>query len=193
MLKAGIRERVRVGRNRGRHAPVEIQDGIEVWARKHGRHAKLKWLPDPMNCWAVELSYRVGDPRQRDGSKNEQVLLHEFHDQKWWAKHDPKGARRNKHTNRILHGYKSYDLDELGVTGIVRILDKGDLLSGRGRFDSVQDAADQQEKKFRHDKHKRRLDARSDADHRSRDMRRSLFKIPFLPVGIDLTSKTKAS
>ena len=80
----------------------------------------------------------------------------------------------------LLWGY-----DELGVSGIIERLDRGNILSGRGRVNSAEESGREQVEKFRDAKHKRRLDARSDADHRAKDRRRSLLKIPYLRVGVE--------
>jgi hypothetical protein len=82
-------------------------------------------------------------------------------------------------------GY-AYELDELGVSGIIARLDKGNILSGSALNPEQQGRA--QVEKFRDAKHKRRLDARGDADHRAKDRRRSLLKIPFLPVGVEFNT-----
>ncbi len=189
MLKVGIRNRMRVGRNRGRRAPAEFRDGVEEWARKHGRHANLKYLDEPMNCWAVMLSYKAGDPRHKDGTQDEPVFLHRWRDAEWWAKFDPDRAKRHHRTNVIKPHYQALDIMDIGLTGIIEILDKGDLLSGRGEHKSAEAAGRATVDKFRTDKHRRRLAARDEAGHRAKDIRRRLLKIPFLPVGIEFNAR----
>lgn len=189
MIEAGVRRRVRVNRETRRRAPADLRDGVELWARKHGRSADLKWYGSPMNCWAVMLGFRPGDPRYAAGEKAEPVFLHEHRSAEWWAANDPRRARRHHRTNRIVAGYRAYELDELGLSGIIRILDRGDLASGRGEFSSAAEAGRAQVEKYRTDKHRRRRAARDEARHRATNdgMRRRLLKIPLLPVGIEFT------
>jgi hypothetical protein len=165
---------------------VEYSDAIETWARGHGGHAKIKYMVDPMNCWAVILSYRVGDPRQAGPDDGEAVLLHDWRTAEWWNKHHPDRAKRHPRNNAIMPCGYAYELDELGVSGIIARLDKGNILSGSALNPEQQGRA--QVEKFRDAKHKRRLDARGDADHRAKDRRRSLLKIPFLPVGVEFNT-----
>lgn len=167
---------------------MEYSDAVELWARNHGGHARLKWLVDPMNCWAVILSFKAGDPRQAGPDDGEPVLLHDWKDAKWWMKHHSGRAKRHKRDNRIMPSSYAYELDELGVSGITERLDRGNILSGRGLVNSAEESGDARREKFRDAKHKRRLDARGDAGHRAKDKRRSLYKIPFLPVGIDFNT-----
>lgn len=191
MLTAGVRERVRVSRNTGRRAPVEYSDAVEQWAREHGGHAKLVWLEHPMNCWCVKLSFRIGDPRCGSDMDGEPVLLHDWWTAEQWAKRKPKFARRHKRLNTIMAGNYAYELDELGVAGIIERLDRGNILSGRGEFKSVQDAGDRQSQKHKDDMDKLRRNQMDDAGHRARDKRRSLYKIPFLPVGVEFDAVGK--
>jgi hypothetical protein len=163
---------------------VEYRDAVELWARERGGHASLKWMSDPMNCWAVVLSYKVGDPRQSSPEDGEPVLMHDWKDAKWWGKYHPERAKRHHRSNQIMPCAYAYDLDELGVSGMLERLDRGNILSGRGQFGSAEEAGRTQVEKFRDEKHKRRRSKRDDVDHRSRQMRRRLLKIPFLPVGI---------
>lgn len=192
MLKLGLSHRPRVSRVTGRRAPVEYSDAVEKWARAHGGHAKLKWLEHPMNCWAVILSYRVGDPRQMTDSDGEPVLLHEYWTAEQWQKRRPDRVRRHRVTNVVLPGNYAFDLDELGVEGILQRLDRGNILSGRGEFSSVQDAADSSRRKHENAMEKMRSDKVENAGYRARDKRRSLLKIPFLPVGIDINRKEQS-
>jgi len=186
----GLNQRVRVARGRpttGRPVPVDYAEAVEKWAREHGGHAKLKWLPSPMNCWAVILSYKVGDPRAMDQqSEGEPVLLHDYWPASRWEKEAPSRARRHQKTGAIVHGYYAYELDELGVEGIIQRLDRGNMLSGRGEFGTK---TPEQVGLGQVEKHKttqaRRLEtARDDAGARARDIRRRTYKIPFLRVGI---------
>lgn len=196
MLKLDVRPAARAyrgGPSSGRHVPSEYAEAVEQWARNHGGHAKLKWLQAPMNCWAVILSYKTNDPRQQDASGGEKVLLHDFWPAQKWARECPQRARRHPVTNAIMHGHYAYELDELGVEGIIARLDRGNILSGRGEFGSVEDAARTAEKNHRTFADRARTNARDDAGARARDIRRSVFKIPFLGVGIEFTKPNQGT
>lgn len=183
-----LARRVRVSQVRGRRAPVEYADAVEMWARGNGGHATLKWLEDPMNCWAVILSFKPNDPRAGTDADGEPVLLHDWKPAEWWAKYQPERARRHPRTNRIMPANYAYDLEELGISEIIERLDRGNILSGRGEFQSAEQAGRAQVEKFRTDKHRRRRAARDEASHRAKDRRRSLLGIPLLP-GADFNDK----
>lgn len=191
MLKPGIKQRVRVARGlptSGRPVPAEYAEAVEAWARDHGGHAKLKWMRAPMNCWAVILSYRPGDPRLKSSKDGEPVLLHDYWTAEQWAKRAPARARRHPRTNAIMAGSYAYELDELGVEGIRQRLDRGNMLSGRGQFgqQTPEQVGMAQVEKHHVRQEKRKADAMDNAGARARDKRRSLLKIPFLPVGVDI-------
>lgn len=170
-----------------------MRDGVELWARKHGRAADVKWYGAPMNCWAVVLGFRAGDPRLAQGESAEPVFLHEWRSAGWWAEHDPRGARRHHRTNRIMGAYKAFELDELGLSGIIEILDRGDLQSGRGEFRSAAEAGRQSVETFRTAKHRRRRAARDESEHRAKFDRRKFLKIPLIGVGIEFRSPDNSS
>jgi len=202
MLSAGVRPTYKVGRNQGRRAPVEYRDAVEAWARGHGGHGDIVWVPAPANVWQVRLSLKAGDPRLQFGEGFETVELHDWWSAEQWLKNKPDLAKRRaasrvarpgKRSHRITPGYYAFELDELGIEGILSRLSRGNLLSGRGEFKSAEEAGDIQRQKHRAAKEKRRLDEREDARHRSLDIRRSLLKIPFLPVGIEFTKGTTTS
>ena len=112
----------------GEHpVPWEIQDTVELWARKWGRHGRVEWVPG-LNCYAIHLTRRPDDPIMREWQEGrlaqsdpptESVLLHEF---------DPKVGR-----------YVPLKLEELGPSGIEELLDKGNAWSGRGEFKTLAD------------------------------------------------------
>jgi len=185
MLKT-LTNPLRAGREHTRPVPVAFADAVEKWARAHGGHAKLKWLQAPMNCWAVILEYRVGDPRKASADDGEPVLLHEFWTAEQWAARAPERARRHPADNRIMPGYYAYELDDLGVEGVIARLDQGNILSGRGEFDSLEGAAAKARADNEKVQERRRESGRDDAGARFRDGRRQALDIPFLPVGIDL-------
>jgi len=192
MLKAGINQRVRVSKHMARRAPLEFTEAAAKWARANGGDAKIVWYPEPMNVWAVILKYKVGDPRSGSEEDGEPILLHDWWTKEEWAERKPHMARRDARNN-IRAGAYPYDLHELGVEGMLEFLNKTNILSGRGEYDSAQAAVDHQKEAHETRRERLRLSKQSDAKHRARDLRRSLFKIPFLSVGIELSKEKAAS
>ena len=107
-----------------RRAPVEFQDAVETHFRKSGRHATIVWIPAPIKQWQVRISMRPGDPAlaayQAGDTDEEPVETVEI-------------------VCRVegMGGYQGYELDELGVSGLIDMLEKADSWSGRGTFDSI--------------------------------------------------------
>lgn len=193
MLTPGVRPTFKVSRERRRRPPLDYAEAVEKWAREHGGHAKLVWYEKPINCWAVVLSFRVGDPRAKTNADGEPVFLHDWKQPEWWAKYAPGRAKRHPRTNRIMPAAYAYELDELGVEGIIERLDRGNILSGRGQFTSVEQAGEKTKQDHKDSRERLRQQRKDEAGHRARDRRRSLYKIPFLPVGIELTKESKTA
>lgn len=191
MLRPGVRPRVTIGRlglgeaQSKRPVPLEYAEAVETWAREHGGHAKLRWLPTPMNCWAVVLSFKLGDPRQGGPEDGEPVLLHEWWTAKQWQQRKPRMARRHHRTNQIMPGNYAFELDELGVDGLRKWLDRGNILSGRGEFQSVEHAGQVQQEQHEKLNESRYRAAKSNARDLAKDVRRQVLKIPFIGVGIE--------
>ena len=186
--------RARVLRTRERRvAPAEIRDAVETWARTYGGHGDVVWVPRA-KTWQVRLTLRHGDPRLkgRDSDVFETVELQEWWEPWQWEKYAPRRARRHASSNRVLPGYRAYELDELGATGIIEILEKGSLMSGRGEFKSAEEAMYRVRETHRKERERAQGELRQHATDRALDQRRQVLKIPFLPVGVDLRRKEKA-
>lgn len=173
-------------------APVEVREAIGLWARQYGGFGDVVWAPDPINCWAVRLSLKPGDPRLKnpdEGTHFEQVLLQEWVDPRKMPSHPKKDLLKRDRFNRLQPGFVALTLEELGTEGILEILSKGSLMSGRGEFKSAQDALDRIRAHHNLDREKALETARDNARHKATQVRRRVLKIPFLPVGIDLGPK----
>lgn len=164
--------------------PAEFADAVEMYARKYGKHATLKFIPPPVNVWAVEMSLGVNDPRNMIHQKQvgeqptEIVYL--------WREATPQEIARNSgRWHRV--GYK---LDELGVAGITKFLDKTNLFSGRGQYSSMSEAMKDQDNKRERAEAKAVSDAREESRHVAMDMRRQILGIPLLPGGIESKQST---
>ena len=142
-----------------RIAPNEFRDAAALYARGFGATGDVVWVGDPINCWQVRLSLSPGDPRLRgrDDEVYETVELQEFvHPDPGHASY-PKDSRKLQHlrrhprTNHLLPGYVAFELDELGVSGLTEMLERGSLLSGRGDYKSNDRFARQRERPSRED------------------------------------------
>ena len=183
-----------------RQAPVEYRDAAALYARGFGAGGDVVWLGDPVNCWQVRITLSPGDPRLRkqDGEEiYETVELQEFvHPDPThvsYPRHNPKlldSLRRHHATNRLLPGFVAFELDDIGVSGLVEMLERGSLLSGRGEQQSLEGALHH----IRGREHIRRDQAKAESRQYARDLsvatRRRILKIPFIPVGIELRRNT---
>jgi hypothetical protein len=80
--------------------------------------------------------------------------------------------------------YVGYELDELGVSGLVEMLEKGDMWSGQGRFSSIQEAMTWQVETQRTQRELLRQAMKDEAMAVARDVRKRVLSEPVLPVGI---------
>jgi hypothetical protein len=165
--------------------PPEFADAVETYARRSGRHGTLKFVP-VLRCWVVQLSLKATDPALagwQAGKLDEQPMEPVY----LWREPTPverlKGAK----------GFVGYNLDELGVTGLIEFLEKTDTFSGRGQYASHTEAAADQAYKGEKAREKLQNDAREHARDVAEDRRRQINAIPFLPVGIDFTPPTTAA
>lgn len=189
--------------NDTRVAPVEFRDAVEMFARRFGAHGDVVWVPDQVvrfegaeirasvACWQVRFTLLHGDPRLkgREDTLFETVELHYWvdpRDRKWAVEPKVLDRLRRDHRNRRRPGYVAYDLDELGVEGLITLLEKGSTLSGRGEFRSAVHAATVMRERHRDQMERTRRQMQDTAGYKAEDVRRQVFKIPYLGVGIEL-------
>lgn len=183
-----------IGASAEPRAPAEMRDAVEKWARQWDRHADLVWDPRAM-CFAVELTLRPDDKRllawregRRDSEPKERVLLHEWRTQDEMRTLPTWMQMRNPRTNEVRAGFVAIDLGQLGTSGLIELLDKGNTATGRGEFDSITDAVRSMARKRRDVQEKVEKQSREWARENAADKRRSLMGIPYLP-GADLTTE----
>ena len=164
-------------------APVEFADAVELYARQHGRHATMKFVRPPVNCWVVEFELKAADPRL----KAAQAQLTETPKEIVYVWREERGKNWMKDKPRFV-GYK---LDELGVTGLIAFLEKTNTW-GRGEYKSHEAAAKDQADKAESSRERLAETHRKEAVARGMDQRRQALDIPFLPVGVDLNAPTTA-
>ena len=181
-----------------RLAPVEYRDAVALYARQHGGGGDIIWMGAPVNCWRVQLTLKPDDPRLK-GKDDEvyetvdlQQYVHPDPTHPAYPRSDPKlldKLRRHPRNNRLMPGYVAFELDELGVSGVTEMLERGSLFSGRGEFQSAEEAMRVIMDRRRGVLAENRQRQRDETGALARDVRRRVLKIPFLPVGISFQKR----
>jgi hypothetical protein len=152
-------------------APWDIAEEVELFARESGRTATLHYIPG--SGWFARFSLRTNDPRMR--------LYQEGHaeapptEDVWFHRPKPGGRPGD---------FIMLDIEQMGRSGVRTFLERGNTWSGRGEFDSVEDAARKAMEANRREREKLRADARENNRYAQREKRRWRFKIPFLRGGL---------
>ena len=155
--------------------PTEFAEAVEMYARQNGRHGTLKFI-QIMNCWIIEFTLRAADPRRLAWKMGA-------------AKEEPKEVVNLWRFDQKQQMYIGYKLDELGISGLLEFLNRGNTSqSAESLSDSVRKQAQSQEDA----QEKIKKSKRDDARHRGMLDRRQALGIPILPIGIDLKAPTTA-
>lgn len=117
--------------------PVAIADAVELYAREtrgRGQHATLHFLPitGTMGCWQIRFTLKPDDPRlllYQQGEVAEPPTEHV------WL-HEPLGP--DEEAVIPTYRYRPLDIVAMGPSGIRAWLDRGNLWSGRGEQDSLE-------------------------------------------------------
>lgn len=151
--------------------PGDIAEEVELFARESGRTGTLHYIPG--NGWFVRFSLRSNDERlqlyqqgQTGAPPTEDV---------WFHKPKP-GGRPGE--------FLMLDIEQMGRSGVRTFLERGNTWSGRGEFNSVEEAARKAMAANRAERERIRAEAKENNRYRQRERRRSLFKIPFLRGGL---------
>ena len=106
-------------------APHSFQNAVRLWGWRHGTDAWLSWNT-LLKCWVIELALKDDDPRMKAWQAGE-------------VKRRPSDSvplqRRNKSGHLV-----GIELEELGVSGLERLLDEGNVRSGTGKYPSLMQA-----------------------------------------------------
>ena len=137
-----------------------------------------------MNCWQVRLYLRGDDPRRTNDPSThfEPVLLHEWVD----PAEEPHHPKLDRLATKGRPGFIAHELEDLGISGLISILQQGSVLSGRGDYKSAEHALHASMKRETERQAKARDDAKDNATQRLKQSRRRMLKIPLVPVGIEL-------
>ena len=167
-------------------APHDIRDAVELYARKSGRTGTIHFVP--FGGWFVRFNLRSNDSRMllwKNGTAPEPPS-----EDVWLHRENPRFGKFIPGTNMEREPrYLPYQLHELGVTGVVEILERGNTFSKRGEHDSLESAVKQAGESNLAMKRKNRADQKEASRLESREKRRSILKIPFLPGGLTMRKK----
>ncbi len=160
--------------------PPEIASEVEQYAREFGRHATLHFVP--FGGWFVRFSLRPNDKRLR--AYQEGSLAQPPAEDVWLHVQNPPAGKRTK-TGAVEPQYLPLNLYDMGASGVREFLERGNTWSGRGEHASVEAALRTTEETNEESRKRFREEQRFDSVKEQCDKRRSRFKIPFIPVGID--------
>lgn len=185
-------------------APHELQDEVELYARESGRTATLHFF---MGCgWFVRFSLRCNDKRMlafQQGMAAEPPTEDVFFHVPNPKEHDGLSLSElkamdipvlwsvvgfDKH-KRCRMPFIPLDIQQMGPSGIRQFLEKGNMWSGRGEFDSLTEQLRKAREKNKAVREKRKEDARQEARKFARDQRGRRFKVPTVPVLMDFGRK----
>lgn len=186
-------------------APPEIREAVELYARKGGRHATVHFAP--LVGWFVRFTLRANDPRlraYREGRSAEpgyeEAYFHVKNpfEGRVMSIREVKADRRFRsaplidwHAGRRYRQapYLQLDILQLGVTGVLRFLEREDTWSGRGEFSSLTEATEWALERNREGSEALRRHSEQRAADRALEERRRLLGTPFVSVGTDLRER----
>ena len=156
--------------------PWDIADAVEMWAReKRGTHGRIAWNA-VMRCPVIDFELKADDPRMkayRDGR----------------LKHEPKESIPLHYQKEGGGPFYPINLTELGVSGLMEMLDRANTWSGRGEFKSTMAAIAATERKNEALRDSIRAAAKDNARERAKDMRRQIFDLPMVTVPENIGAK----
>ena len=160
-----------------RRAPLEFADAVELYFRKSGRHATLVWVPEPVCQWQVRIEPREDDPARQAWMNGETDI-------------SPVETVEITFFDEEQGLYRGLELDEIGVSGLIEMLEKGDTWSGQGEFDDIQDALTYQVETQRAHLERLKNYVKEEVLAAGRAVRKRIMKEPYLRVRIDLPTSS---
>lgn len=115
-------------RSRGPVVSVDVRDAVETWARGIGRHAAIVYVPHtdpPIPQVRIELKSDDGRLEAWRRGESEEKPVETVELVEWDAERKC---------------YVGLDLGQLGASGVVEYLERGNMWTGRGEFTSLQEA-----------------------------------------------------
>ena len=160
-----------------RRAPLEFQEAVELHFRKSGRHARIVWIPEPVCQWQVRITMKPNDPALRAFQAGETAL-------------EPVETVELTVFDEDEGLYIGVELESIGVSGLIDMLERGDMHSGQGDFDSLEEAMAYQVESQK--KYRERLEkyVKDEVLAAGRAVRKRIMKEPYLRVRIDLPTSS---
>ncbi len=177
-------------------APQEIADEVEQYARESGRHCSLHFVPTVMTegrggknvlraMWLARFTLHPDDKRMvlyREGQVAEPPT-----DDVWFMEPNPDAGKLIPGTDGIREqDYRGLDIMQMGAAGVRAFLERGNLNSGRGQYQSLEDQLRQVREANAAAKAKNRADAQQASRDRTSERRRWWLGIPLVQAGMDL-------
>jgi len=186
--------------------PWELQDTVELYARESGRHAKLHLIPG--GGYFARLTLRDSDKRL---SLVQSGKTEELHEDVWFNVPNPNQVDGvslaqlksmglpflwpmiSMVNGRCRQNYLPLDVRAMGVEGIKEFLERGNMWSGRGEFNSPEEQL-RKAREWKKDEQAKFKAFHNDENRmEQRSKRRWRFKIPFVPVLKDIGSRANES
>lgn len=179
-------------------APAEYKDAVELYARETGRHGDLVFIPTETRLgkvvrgtWLARFTLRDSDPLL--GLSQRQEVAKTPTEDVWFHTPNPLEGQPIPGTHGLREpAFKPLSIQEMGVSGIRTFLQKGNMWSGRGQYNSLEEQVQKVREQNKEAKEKNRSDAKEANRFDQRDRRRSRFKVPFIRVGIDLKNPKRS-
>jgi len=159
--------------------PEDIVRAVEDWGKNCGRKAKIAFAPYPAGlspaegCFTIFLERKDDDPVRRlyKEGKTPQMPYEAVPLQQW---------------DKEQGCYFPLNIHEYGASGVVGILQKGDMWSGNGEYPSMKEAAKASIDRMEAAMKKERADVNEFGREIGSLHRRTALGIPYVSVGIDL-------
>ncbi len=126
MINASLRAGELNRANDPSNIPYEFREAVELYARRSGRHGTIGWN-GWTRCNVVEFTLKPDDPRLKAWQEGK-------------LKKEPKETILLHYQPKPGAPYQAINLAELGVSGLVEMLEKANTWSGRGEYRSVVEA-----------------------------------------------------
>lgn len=160
-------------------APADISDAVIVWARNQGRRSRGVEWDQEHNCFVIRMTRRMEDPihkARQEGRVSEDDTYETIYLQGWvWT--DQKNGKGK---------FLPYDLNMYGPSGIIELLDRGNMATGRGEYASLQQYISATVARNKDKKEAWKRQAEDQARETANRFRRKVLNLPMVPVNAGL-------
>jgi len=106
----------------------------------------------------------------------------------WLHEHNPDEGKPLR-GGRKEGQYRPLNIVQMGSGGVRQFLERGNMWSGRGQFQSLEEQVRKVREENEAARLKFRAEQKEESRHEQRDKRRSRLKIPFITAGLNLLKK----